>query len=177
MKILKLPRTFLSFVLLLFFSIFVVAVAFQVYLAWRLPKPVAPNLSFSMPLNQTTYKVGQKILLPLYIQGTMAEKITAFDVKLNYDPSKLRLVTATPGSFFEKYFTIKWDKKETWFALAKTPVKPEKLASVSSPLLTLEFVVLSKTDSATVSTGTSTVYVANTGGFRPNGGHVNLNLK
>lgn len=129
--------------------------------------PKTPKLSYSLKPTKTELKVGERITMPIYLLEQDAAKAIAYDIKIDYDKSKLKLVSATPGGFLEKYMTVKWDLEDAWFAIAVSPTKPIPQARIDQPLLTLEFVAMAKSDSTLVSTGTTTVYVSNTGGFRP----------
>jgi hypothetical protein len=140
------------------------------------PTDTTSEYSYSLSPSATDLTVGDKISIPLYINGENASSISAYDIKLYYDSSKLQLTDATPGNFFEKYITVKWEPKSAWFALAVVPGNPLKMADTDSPLMTLNFTAIAKTNETSVSTGTSTIYVSKTGGFHPQSDTVNLTI-
>ena len=172
----KLSRSLVIFVVVGFFAVFVGAVAFRIYRSVNAPSPApVSSMSYKLIPDKTELKVGQKVSVPVYLSGDGSTNTTAFDVKFYYDSTKLKLTGATPGTFFDKYLTVKWDLKEAWFALAMSPA-PDKKATATSPLVTLEFTAVAKSPSVSVSTGASTVYVAKTGGFHPQSGTVNFTI-
>ena len=173
----KLSKSLLALFLVAFLAIFVVGVALKVYWSVSNPAPTASKLAYVLKPSVTDAKVGDKITVPVYLLGQDAANVTALDVRFTYDATKLKLVSSVPGTFFEKYLTVKWDQKTAWFALAMTPSTPKKQALPASPILTLEFTAIGKTDSASLSTGASTVYVTKTGGFHPQTGTVSFSIK
>ncbi len=173
----KLSRGLALILASIIFVVFVSAIAYKVSVSIKENKVGADMLAYSLSPEKTNYKVGDKISVPVYLDGNEVENATAYDVKFIYDTNKLRLTNATPGTFYDKYLTVKWEPKEAWFALAMTPEKPQKQAHSNLPLMTLEFTALSKTSGTQISTATSTVYVAKTGGFHPKAGKVTLTIQ
>jgi hypothetical protein len=157
-------------------TLFFVLVGLGVYSSLNKPTLNTPQLSYSLIPSQTNVKVGDKIYVPVYLNGRDAYRVTAYDVKLYYDPTNLRLTKVTPGGFFEKYLTVKWDQKNNWYALAMTPGNPRVLAQPTLPILILELTTIRTTPSTPVSTVTSQVYLTKTGGFHPKMGTVSFSI-
>jgi hypothetical protein len=170
----RLPKPIIFLIVGLLF-IFVFAAIFKNSMVKVQPK--VPQLTYDLRPSATELTVGQTIQIPLYLTGDSISKATAFDVKFNYDETKLKLVSATPGNFYDKYLIVKWDIKSNWFALAIMPDKPLKNPDPTKPLLTLEFKAIAKSTSALLKTHDSTVYISQTGGFNPLTGSVNFIIK
>jgi len=172
----KLSRSFILILVVGLLTVFVVSVAIKVYWDVNHPPVPAPQLMYTLSPSQTNLKLGDKVSIPVYLSGTGATEANSFDVKFNYDTTKLKLTGATAGAFFAKPLTVKWDLKNSWFALAITPASPAVPIELNSPLMTLQFTAIGKSTSTVVSTGDSTVYVSKTGGFHPKTGAINLNI-
>ena len=168
---------FLSTLLIIFVAVFAVGVGLKVYWSMANSKPVTPKLAYVLRPSKTEIKVGEHVTVPVYLTGDDTPRVSAFDIKFNYDTTKLKLVSAVPGTFFDKYLTVKWDQKTSWFALAMNPSTKKTPPTLTSPILTLEFIGVQKTDSTAVSTGVSTVYVTETGGFQPTSDSTNFIIK
>lgn len=128
------------------------------------------TLNFSLNPSSTVVKQGNKVTLSVYITGQNADKVSAFDVRLNYDKNKLNLVSATPGGFFGKYIEIKWDKNMAWFAQSVNP--SEQNTTTPDPTLPAVVLDFTATDKGNVDISVdekSAVYVSNVGGFYPTG--------
>lgn len=175
MKINTKLLTYVGVVLLTFIVLFV---AFKTYYRSN-PNVSAPELVYTLKSDKEVVKVGEKISLQVYLTNKEAEKVNAFDIKLYYDPKFFRLEKATPGMFFEKYITIKWDQSQSWFALAQTPDEKgqRQITNTNSPVINLELVATDKTESTQISTGASTVYLTQMGGFHPQMGTMNLKIE
>ena len=158
-------------------TFFVVLVGMKIYFEFNSPKFRASDLSYTLKPSKTVLKVGEKISVPVYLNGRDAGKASAYDIKFYYDKDKFRLTKAIPGGFFDKYITIKWDQSQSWFALAQTPSKPRVPAMTNAPVLTLELTAIAKTEGTPVSTGASIVYLTNIDGFHPEPGTVNFSIK
>ena len=172
----KLSKSLILVLVVGLLTVFVVSVAIKVY--WDVNHPFVPTpvLSYKLSPSQTALKLGSKVSIPVYLTGTGTSGITAFDVRVSYDATKLKLTGATAGTFFTKPLTVKWDLENAWFALAVNPISQTTPADLNSPLLTLQFTTIAKSASTVVSTGDSTVYVSKTGGFHPKTGVVDLNI-
>lgn len=158
-------------------ALFFILVGLKIYFELNFPKLVVPELSYVLSPVKTDLKVGEKISVPVYLTGKDAGKTSAYDVKFYYDATKFKLTKTTPGGFFEKYITVKWDQSQAWYALALTPSTPRVEAQPTLPMLTLELTAIGKTTGTPVTTGTSTVYLTKTGGFHPQTGTVNFTIK
>jgi hypothetical protein len=117
------------------------------------------------------------MLVPVYLTGTGASQVSAFDIKFYFDPAKFKLTDATPADFFTNYLTIKWDKDNAWFALARSPSTETPTTQVKSPLLTLKLTAIAKSSSTPVSTTASVVYITKIGGVHPTAGTINFEIK
>jgi hypothetical protein len=173
----KKSKNLVTYFAIFLVSVFVVLVGMKIYFEFNSPKFGTSNLSYSLTSTKTDLKVGDKVVVHLYLNGRDAGKASTYDVKLYYDPTKFRLNKTLPGGFFDKYITIKWDQENSWFALAQTPSKPRIMAQTVSPLLSLEFTAIGKSISTPISTGASIVYLTKTGGFHPDPRTVNFSIK
>lgn len=158
-------------------SLFVILVGLKIYLELRSHNAMSKDLTYVLKPSKTDLKVGEKVSVPVYLSGKDAAKVSAYDIKLYYDPTKLKLTKVIPGGFFEKYITVKWDQKQSWYALALTPSETNTESRPDLPILTLELTAVAKSEGTQVTTGISTVYVTKTGGFQPKSGSVNINIK
>jgi hypothetical protein len=173
----KLSRSLLLVLSSILFIAFVAGVAYKVSTDLKEKKVGSEMLAYMLKPEQTTLNVGDKVRVPVYLTGDVVEDATAFDLKISYDKSKLRLDKAEVGTFYDKPLTVKWEPKQAWFALAMTPEDPQKPAHSDEPMVILEFTTLAKTNQTQVSTSDSTVYVADTGGFHPQAGRVTLSIQ
>ena len=155
---------------------FVVLVALAVYYQANPPENTKPNITYILKPEKTDLKIGEVVLVPVYLDGVGATKVTAFDIKLYYDATKFKLTNTSPGGFFPKYVTIKWDEANTWFALALTPASPKLTSQINSPLLTLELTAIAPSKSTVLSSGTSTLYITKMGGLQPKSNSVNFSI-
>lgn len=160
-----------------FAAVFILLVALKVYYEMSPKKLESPALTYVLSPTKQDLKVGETVLVPVYLTGAGAGKVSAFDIKVYYDSSKFKLVDATPGDFFSDYLTIKWDKDNAWFALALSPSREKPVTQFTSPLLTLELEAMAKSASTPVSTTASVVYVTKIGGIHPAVGTVNFKIK
>lgn len=135
------------------------------------------DLTYLLTPLKTDLKVGEQISIPVYLTGRDAYKTTAFDIKMYYDNTKFNLDRVTPGVFFDKYITVKWDEQNAWFALALSPSTPRVSADPTKPMLMLELTAIAKSQGAIVSSGTSTVYLTKMGGFTPKTNEVKFIIK
>lgn len=158
------------------FTLFVLAVAAKFVMEYTRTAAYS-KLTFSLKPNKTQLSPGEKVMVPVYLNGENLDQVTAMDLTFNYDKSKLRLEKATAGTFYEKYLTVKWDDKAAWYAIAMSPETAVSAPEGNDPVMTLEFTAIAKTDSTTISTGTTTVYVAKTGGFHPKTGQTTISVK
>lgn len=134
------------------------------------PNPVEKtgyDLKYILSTKNNSVATGDNFEVYLYLKGNDAAKVSAYDFKLYFDPDKLKLNSATPGNFIEKYMTIKWDLQNPWFAIAMSPSSKDKVALPEQPVAIFEFAALDKSGNFTISTANSTVYLANTGGAAP----------
>jgi hypothetical protein len=177
MRIWEKVKPFVLFLCIFAVSVFVILVGIRIYMELNSPKFKTPELSYNLAPTKTSLKVGEKVSVPLYLAGKDAGKTSAYDVKFYYDATKFKVTKVTPGGFFEKYITVKWDQNQAWFALAMTPSKPKIEANSGSAILTLELTAIAKTAATPVSTGTSLVYLTKTGGFHPEAATVNFSIK
>lgn len=175
----KTNTKFLTYAGIVLLTTIAVLTVLKVYYRANPSKLPAPELVYSVKSDKSVLKVGQKLTVQVYLNNKDAEKINAYDLKMYYDPKKLRLEKATPGMFFEKYITIKWDQSQSWFALAQTPdeIGQKQITNTNSPIINLELVATDKTESTQISTGASTVYLTQMGGFHPQMGTMNLKIE
>ncbi len=173
----KLSRSLILFLAVGLVTVFAVSVALKIFLTVKPSQKQTATLSYVLTPAKTDLKVGDKITVPVYLNGDNAVSATAFDVKIKFDATKLKLTHSTPGTFYDKYLTVKWDDKLGWYALAMSPTTPKKLTHPELPLLTLEFIAIGKSSSAFVTTDASTVYVAKTGGFHPQSGKTTFTIQ
>lgn len=126
------------------------------------------HLSFYIKPQTKALKEGEEFNVPIYLNGTDAQKVTALDIKFAFDKNFLKLVSATPGTFIDPVMKIKWDEENAWFALSKNP-GTTAMSDPTSPILTLKFIALSNSSDVRLSIQeTSTVYISETGGATPN---------
>jgi hypothetical protein len=173
----KLSRSLLLFLTVGLVTVFVVAVAAKIYVSVQSSKVGNDSMFYTLSPEANELKVGEKVLVPVYLDGENVETATAFDVKFTYDPKKLKLTKSTPGKFYDKYLTVKWEDKEAWYALAMTPTSPKTTTNPEEPLLILEFTAIANTPSTVIQTETSTVYIAKTGGFHPQTGRATITIQ
>lgn len=155
----------------------IILAGFKVFLVSRTPKVETPELTYILSPTKTELKVGEKVSIPVYLTGKDASRVSAYDLKMFYDSTKFKPTKVTPGGFFDKYITVKWDQSQSWFALAQSPSNPRVPAQASLPVVTLELTAVAKVDSTQVATNASIVYLTKTGGFHPATGTVNFKIK
>lgn len=173
----KQRRKFFSISSIIFAVIFVFLVIIRVYYTFNPPVPRQPAISYKITPSVSSLKVGDKTYIPVYLSGFGVSKVRAFDIKFYYDQSKFKLTNAMPGDFFANYLTVKWDKKDGWFALASSPSTAKTPVELNSPIITIELTAIAKSESTPVSTGTSTVYLTKIGGYHPPTTTTYLNIK
>jgi hypothetical protein len=157
--------------------IFVGAIILRVAIGPTKLNTIKPELYYTLETPKSSLKVGEKFKVNLFLDGTGVGQVNAYDLRLYYDKSKLSLENATPGNFFPKYITAKWDNTEPWFAMALSPGAQNMSDTVRSPLMTLEFKALAKVAETELTTTTTVVYVSNTGAFHPKTGNLKLSIR
>lgn len=167
----------LASLIFIVFILFVFAIGTKIVIDLGKERSSVNTLSYVFSPTTTELSINESVTVPVYLTGQNLKKATALDVKFSYDPKKLRLVKATPGTFYEKALKVKWDDKEAWYALAITPGQEASIPNPAEPVIILEFKAIARGTSATVSTETSTVYIAKTGGFNPENAVVTFNIK
>lgn len=178
----------LSKILIIVFGIIFIVLVAAYFVAKKVQPVTAPqkslptpavseqNLSFKLTSTQSTVNVGDKIQVSVFLTGSGAENVSAFDIKIDYDKNKLELANATQGSFFAENLQIKWDLAKAWFSLARNP--SSGASQPASPLLTLEFSALAKAGQTSVSVSPgSQVYVSQTGGVTPGSQTVSIIIR
>lgn len=147
----------------------------QIPIVITTPTQQQQSLSFSINVNQTNVNINNKIKVSIYLNGPSAKDVNAFDIKINYDRTKLNLINATHGAFFNKYLEVKWNLLQAWFSLARNP--SQNASFTASPLLTLEFLAISKADKTAISIDpSSSIYISNTGSVSPIGSDITLTI-
>lgn len=136
------------------------------------------NVSFALKSTTASVKAGDKAEISLYITGSDAAAVSGFDVKVNYDKTKLKLDKASQGTFFDDYLVAKWDTNSAWFAAVYNPAKKFSGVHLSSPVLTLEFSAVSKTISTQVSTSTNSmvVFTTDSSSYRPPSANTTISI-
>lgn len=158
------------------FVVFAVSVAVKAYLTINELADTKTKLSYSLKADKSEVQRGDKVSVSLFLEGHESASTIAFDVKIGFDKKKLKLVKATPGDFFAKYLTVKWDEETSWFALAQAPNSQSPI-DPDRPLVTLEFTALEGSPETEIKTLESTVYISKVGGFKPQSGGVVLKLQ
>lgn len=176
---------------LLIVMVVVVSVLMGAYIVFSRPPAFKPSQNNPAPVQtqqqaisvvidakQTNISVGNKVLVSVYLRGQDAEKITAFDFKLDYDKTKLKLVEAIPGGFFNKYIQVKWDLAAGWFSEAVNPSETRTNAKPELPVMTLEFTALSRSGSTLLSIKSdSLIYISGLGGESPISQNISFTIK
>jgi hypothetical protein len=170
-------RPVVAYLIAAFVIVFVLAVAGKIVISLTNGPVKASDMAYTLTPVESEYSVGDTISIPVYLNGDETENATALDIKFKYDKKKLQLVSATPGQFYDKYLTVKWDDEAAWYALAMTPSEEPRYSNPESPVLTLEFTALEATPATNITTDSSTVYIANTGGFHPQTGKATIKIQ
>lgn len=167
----------IAYLIMAFVVVFVLSVAGKLILSFKSDKVIATDMAYVLTPPESEYAVGDTISVPVYLSGDETENATALDIKFKYDKKKLELTGATPGQFYDKYLTVKWDDSAAWYALAMTPSEEPRFTNPESPVLTLEFRAIAPASATNITTDSSTVYIANTGGFHPQTGKATIKIQ
>lgn len=127
-------------------------------------------VSFTLSPNKFTLKSGETIESSVILGGpvSLVKTVTVVDIKINYDKSKLKIVSFVPGSFFKKPWIVKSDKELGLFSLAISPDTKGEVSLNSlnkAEVLKIEFQALSEADNIKISFDEkiSSVYISRTG--------------
>lgn len=134
-----------------------------------LTKP-SKAVSFTFSPAKLTLKQGKTLETSVVLGGpeSQLKKVTVIDIKVNYDKSKLKIVSATPGSFFKYPWIVKSDKEEGFFSLAINPNNKGEISLNSSnqaEILKIKFQAIGATSNVKISFDDkiSSVYISKTG--------------
>lgn len=135
------------------------------------------SLSFDLRPAGDIYKAGDTVAVPVFLTGGNTDGVSAVDIKLNFNANLFKISDASPGAFFANPLKFNWNTSTGEFALSKG-LDDTATPNSSSPLLTVNFKVLSASSSAGISTDpSSTVFISETGAVKPSPGSVDLILK
>ena len=127
-------------------------------------------VSFTLSPNKFTLKSGETVESTVILGGplSLVKNVTVTDLKINYDKSKLKIVSAIPGSFFNHPWVVKSDTEAGLFTLATNPNTKGQVtlnASNQAEILKIEFQAISPVSNIKISFDekTSSVYVSKMG--------------
>jgi hypothetical protein len=151
-------------ILLAFTFLFIGITLFTTQAKMSTPAPV----SFLFQTSAAQVKTGEPVTLSLYLGGKEADKVTALNIKFDYDKTKLKLISAKKGEFFPSSLVLKWDNNEAHYALAQNPTVRPNPNQTTAPVLTLEFSVIANAGATQITSNReSLVYIYKKGGFSP----------
>ena len=140
-----------------------------VLVPYFLMKP-SKAISFAFSPDKLTLKEGETLETSVILGGpeSQLKNVTVIDIKINYDKSKLKIVSFTPGSFFKYPWIVKSDKEEGLFSLAINPNNKGEVSLNSSnkaEVLKIQFQAISQADNIKISFDNkiSSVYISKTG--------------
>jgi len=110
-------------------------------------------------------KTGDEFSLSVRFSGRDAALVNATDIKLDFDKTKLKLVDALAGPYFEQPLVVKWDTDSGRFSFASSPTISSS-SSLERSVVRLTFKALEK-GKTEVSFLDSEVYVSGKGGVYP----------
>jgi len=117
----------------------------------------------------------------VFLNETKGQEVTAYDIQLDYDKTKAKLISADPGGYLTNPLIIKWDVGSAWFAASANPGSYKDSLTRTNPdkpALTLTFMALEDTSSSTIRVkDTSEVYVAQKGGMTPSKAQFHFSVK
>jgi hypothetical protein len=127
-------------------------------------------VSFLLSPNKFTLKSGETIESSVILGGpvSLVKGISVVDVKINYDTSKLAIVSFSAGPFFTYPMIVKSDMETGLFSLATSPGTKGQVSLNSSnraEILKITFQAISPAKNSKISfdTRTSSVYISGTG--------------
>jgi hypothetical protein len=154
---------------------------FLIIVLVMLKSTMKKNASFHFE-GETPITQSSQFSVNMYLDNESKDgEITAYDVHLDYDKTKAKLVSAESGGYLSNPLVVKWDVDSAWFAASANPGSYKDSTSrtnAGKPVLVLTFVALDTTDSSVLSLkDESEVYVAQKGGMNASKAQFHFSIK
>ena len=139
------------------------------------------SVSFDLKGATSSVPTQSTFTVDVYLDKKEDAEVTAYDVQIDYDKTKAKLVSAESGGYLTSPLLIKWDVDSGWFAASANPTSYKdslQRTNPEEPLITLTFMALDQTNSSAISIKDgSEVYVAQKGGVVPSKAKFNFSVK
>jgi hypothetical protein len=139
------------------------------------------NVEFQFKGETTSVSKQSQFTVDVYLDNKNGNEVTAYDIQLDYDKTKAKLVSAESAGYLTNPLIIKWDIDSAWFAASANPTSYKDTVSRTDPekpVLTLTFIALDETNSSSISLkDTSEVYVSQKGGMSPSKAQFRFTVK
>lgn len=139
------------------------------------------SASFRFDGGASSLTKESQFTVDVYLDSEKGEEITAYDIQIDYDKTKAKLIAAEPAGYLTSPLTVKWDLENAWFAASANPSSYKDTISrinPDKPMVTLTFIALDSTNSSTISLKKeSEVYVSQKGGMSASKAQYHFSVK
>lgn len=129
------------------------------------------RVSFGLDAEQTNITKGSQFTVDVSLKDKIEETVTAYELFIDYDKSKLQLVEAKHGGYFSDPMEVRWDLEQGQFSVAANPsgFKDSALkVDMNKPLLQLTFKGLDSVNKSEISiSNESQIYISRKGALSP----------
>lgn len=129
------------------------------------------EVSFGLAGSQTNAVKGSEFTVDVSLKDSIEDPVTAYEIFIEYDKSKVVLVKADHGGYFTDPLQVKWDTTLGQFSAAANPAGFKDSAikvNSENPLLRLTFRAIDSVDSSQITiSDKSQVYVSQKGALTP----------
>jgi hypothetical protein len=118
--------------------------------------------SFQLKGSSEPITKASNFTVDIYLDSLKGQEVTAYDIQLDYDKTKAKLISADSGGYLTNPLVIKWDVDSAWFAASANPAFTA-LDAPGSSVITIK--------------DASEVYVAQKGGLNPSKAQYRFSIK
>jgi hypothetical protein len=137
--------------------------------------------SFGLETTSSQLQKGETFTVSVTLPNENSNDVTAYDVQIDFDKSKVKLISAKPGGFFVNPMVVKWDIDNAWFSAAASPTGYKETVDrvdATKPLLTLEFTALEAADEGNITIKKdSQIYVYQKGSSMPEVAQIEFSIQ
>src|SRR5260221_4751561 len=80
-----------------------------------------PSPSFQLKGSTDKIVKQSNFTVDVYLDSLNGQEVTAYDIQLDYDKTKAKLISAESGGYLTNPLVIKWDIDSAWFAASANP--------------------------------------------------------